>query len=385
MGETQGTKPSAADSTSPDVWLRALSENSPGGPRWKLDLQRLQASLGRSKDASVIPGLLALARAQRRSEFLALAEACLRTQVYDPAALAAIWRELQRSYPYLRECLRAEDATGRAAAARLLSSFSDENGLNAAAIDWALRWEKDAFAAAVMIACLHGLRRDHPAWPPALRSFQTAANPASLRFQAACCRLDSESAAAPDVIAELSSQLYGADGQALPSLRAIAVYAVRLPRAESAALWAGLLEAVEEFDGAAEIACWLLRAVTGDRREGWGQVRLTSRTTDGGTVPPPGVVLSAMRLAYAGLFQKVTGRKVALSLPCGQVPAREYPEVRAFPPVVDLQDPIVRRALQAMTGCDPLWRGRTDLWRLFGLPARRLELRLLTDASLDVG
>jgi hypothetical protein len=120
--------PTSCDETA--ARLRALSENPPGGPRWKLEFERLQVSLKPASDASVIAGLLGLAQAQtqRRSEYLALTESCLRNHAYGGPALDAIWRHLQRSYPYLRECLREANAEGRAAAARLLSSFDEETG-----------------------------------------------------------------------------------------------------------------------------------------------------------------------------------------------------------------------------------------------------------------
>ena len=61
------------------------------------------------------------------------------------------------------------------------------------------------------------------------------------------------------------------------------------------------------------------------------------------------------------------------------MPAREYPEMRAFPPPVDRDDPVVRQALRAAVASDPLWQGHTDLWRLFGLPPERSVLRALIE------
>ena len=361
-----------------------MSAQEPGGRAWQLEFERLRSSLNRTRpaDAGVVPGLLGLAWAheEHRGDYLALVEACLRRRVFDEPALTATWHDLRENYPSLRECIgRNANPGARAAAARLLSAFAEETSLNRQAIDWALRRETDPDSAAVMLASLHSLRWAETNWPQVLGQFQTGLNHATVRFQAACCRLEAERAAAPEVLAELRDQLYSADGQAAPALRAIVAYGARLPRVAAVELWCGLLRAAEEFDGAAEMACRLLRAATGDRREGWDRVVLTSRTAAGEEAPPPGVLASVARLAYAGLFQKLTGRKAFLPLPVGQVPSREYPEVRAFPPLMDLEDPLARQALGALAGCDPLWLGRTELWRLFGLPESRLELRILMD------
>jgi hypothetical protein len=383
VGQERETRTEEKTATAEFI-LRALSSDEPGGARWRADFQRLQASAGQSEesDALMIAGLLRLARAQQNClpEYLSLVDTCLRLHCYEPPVLDAIWWDLRIAYPFLRERIVSDRSPlVRSAAARLLSCFADCSGLNQAAIEWALRLERDERTVASMISSLHSLRREDPRWPGTLEQFQSKLNPSCVRFQAACCRLDSECAAAPDVIAELASQLYGEDGQAVPSLRAIALYGARLPRQAGVLLWSGLLAAVEEFDGAAEVGCHLMRSLTGDRREGWGQVRLTSRTLTGETAPLPGVMTAVVRLAVAGVFRKITGRKLFLPLPAGHVPAREYPEVRAFPPALDYADPLVRQVLGALAECDPLWSGRTDLWRLFGLPDRRLELRLLLD------
>lgn len=368
--------------------LRSLSEATPAGVRWRNEFGRLQTALlaSQSEPRDVVPDLLRLAMVQQscRTEYLALLEAFLRAQPTDKdhwAQLTSLVKQLRGGDALLRDWVRYDPrAEVRAAATRLFAASCADEQLSF--LDQCLCSEKDPATVSAMLAAIHPLRLAPPAatvWSSMLAQYQTPLNADAVRFQAACCRLESERIVAPDVLAELRRQLYSAKDQtASGSVAVISHYAGRLSREAGAALWMGLLEAAEEFDGAAEVACRLLRVACADRRPGWEPVRLASRHRDGHE--QAALVTDVLRLAWAGMYRAVTGRNPRLPLGAHQMPAREYPEMRAFPPPVDQDDPVVRQALRAAVASDPLWQGHTDLWRLFGLPAERSVLRALIEA-----
>ena len=335
----------------------------------------------------MVPDLLRLAVGQAvcRHQYLSLMEAMLFHQSVgrwgeDAAKFA---ERLDAVEPWLCEWIRTDpSAEVRLAAVRLLASSAGRDRLEF--LDHSLRLEKSPVAASSMLAALHAmhLQVDPANWRVVLAQFQTRLNPKELRFQAACCRLHIHGEALPDVVSELREQLYCPETQtASAALRVIAQYGQMLPGEQATRLWMSLLEAAEDFDCAAEIACQLLRAALGDRRDGWAELVLTSRWRDEESPSSLAILEDMLRMTWAGVYRSLTGRRLRLSASASRIPARDYPEVRAFPPRVDLDDAQHLAAVEALVRCPALWLGHTEVWRLFGLPADRFTLGATCEAA----
>lgn len=399
------SRPDGGGSDIPDM-LRRLAAPTLADHRWRKQFVLLRESLTAAGSVhpgtpAVIPGLLALSQLQpqHRADYLAFLEFCQNLRPLEPASnlALAILEQVQNEVTAGEECyrhyLRADASVDvRAAAARLLGRLPRPAAATRAELSWALAFESDPRVLDEIIAALHPLesRQRLTAWTARLQSLCTDGNAAEVRVRAACCRLgggepvgDGEFARLVDL---LSAHLYEtASSREYPGFRLALIReaTARLDRPRAVRLWCRILTATREFDGAVEAALQLLRAAFLDERAGWEQLSLSVRHVNGGPAEPPSLAGAIVRLAWAGLHHRFTGRFPTTRLRRHHRPCRDYTGIRAFPPPLDLTDPWQALAVQTITRTPAVWLGFTNLWKHFGLPSRRLEMQMLLNEALD--
>ncbi|HET8549987.1 MAG TPA: hypothetical protein VFL57_18380, partial [Bryobacteraceae bacterium] len=124
----------------------------------------------------------------------------------------------------------------------------------------------------------------------------------------------------------------------------------------------------------------LLRVVFDDQRTGWGQQSYRLMNADGVQLPARGMIWTLLRLLGTLLLWRLfpSMRKRGFEPgDRGGMRCIEYEGV-AGPPPPELPEklaPAQKRALETIAAHEPLWRIRTNLWKLFGLPESSGELR----------
>lgn len=383
--------------------LQRLSNATLDGQRWQREFGMLRQALTAAGAVhpvtpSVIPGLLALAHRQpkHRAEYLGFLELCQCLRPVEPAReaglllMAQVQAEIAAGDASYRAFLTTDPAPEvRASAARLLRRSPERTPETRRTVEWALSLETQASVQEELLAALHVMwERPAGQWAARLSSYMTPRNAPGVRVRAACCRLACATPMGPESFDELkrllARNLYGPSNE-FPGHRLLLIReaASRLGRERAVDFWSELLPGMREFDGAVDVSLQLLRAAFRDERRGWEEMSLSVRHKSGQEAEPPNLLSAIGRLAWAAIHQRLTGRFPLTRLRKDHRPCRDYVAIRAFPPALDLTDPGQLRAVQAIARAPGPWLGFTNLWKLFGLPSRRLEMQMLINDVAD--
>jgi hypothetical protein len=306
----------------------------------------------------------------------------------DPVDGAAIREDILAAHQQFAVDLAHRDIQVRSCAADLLTAFPEAGAAGATLVRDRYFVEQNSEARRTLIEGLLRVQASLSDWPAFLKAALAGESDAANRFCLRYAQIQQETTAADDSTVEdllktflQSHELSGGSERFFDS-----VHLLGQARERAALLQAAKLATDDE--GARMIAEHLLRSAFEDQRTGWGQTSRSLLREDGSQPPQMDItgatVRMILRLILWKMFPFVRNWQIRRmrSKPKG-MPKVEYRGLKGDAPLLpDRLNQAQQDVLTALADQPAMWKFRTNLWQLFGLPASADDLhRFVRDRS----